>query len=56
MNRFFALFSPAFASTSAVPRGVAENLMQRADACASRNPVEAQELRNAAYAFLRVVR
>jgi hypothetical protein len=36
--------------------GVAQNLMERAEADAGRNPVEAEELRNAARAFLSVVR
>lgn len=60
MNRFIQLVSRAFSPVPAlapvISTGVAENLMQRADACASRNPLEAQELRGAAYAFLRVVR
>jgi hypothetical protein len=36
--------------------GVAQDLMERAEADAGRNPVEAEELRNAARAFLSVVR
>ena len=36
--------------------GVAQNLMERAEADAGRNPVEAAELRDAARAFLSVVR
>lgn len=36
--------------------GVAQDLMERAEADAGRNPVEAAELRDAARAFLSVVR
>ena len=36
--------------------GVAQNLMERAEADAGRNPVEAAELRSAASAYLSVVR
>ena len=36
--------------------GVAQNLMERAEADANRNPVEAENLRVAARAFLSVVR
>ena len=36
--------------------GVAQHLMERAEADAGRNPVEAEELRTAARAFLSVVR
>ncbi|MBC7608943.1 MAG: hypothetical protein H7228_05095 [Polaromonas sp.] len=36
--------------------GVAQNLMERADLDAGRNPVEAAELRSAASAYLSVVR
>ena len=42
--------------TSQAAPGVAQNLMERAEADAGRNPVEAEELRNAARAFLSVVR
>ena len=61
MNDFLSsitrVFSFAPAQSNIAPaHGVAENLMERADACASRNPLEAQQLRGAAYAFLRVVR
>ena len=61
MNDFLSsiarVFSLAPAYNSIAPaHGVAESLMERADACASRNPLEAQQLRGAAYAFLRVVR
>ena len=40
---------------TAVP-GVAQDLMERAEADAGRNPIEAAELRDAARAFLSVVR
>lgn len=36
--------------------GVAQQLMERADACSGTQPFEAQELRDAAHAYLRVVR
>jgi hypothetical protein len=36
--------------------GVAHNLMERAEASSGRNPRQAQELRGAALAFLRVIR
>ena len=36
--------------------GVAQSLMERAEADANRNPVEAAELRSAASAYLSVVR
>ena len=36
--------------------GVAQDLMERAEADAGRNPIEAAELRDAARAFLSVVR
>jgi hypothetical protein len=36
--------------------GVAQNLMERAESDAGRNPVEAAELRDAARAYLSVVR
>ena len=36
--------------------GVAQSLMERAEADAGRNPVEAAELRSAASAYLSVVR
>ena len=36
--------------------GVAHNLMERAESRAGRHPRQAQELRNAALAYLRVIR
>ena len=61
MNDFLSSIARVFSlapahSNAAHAHGVAESLMERADACASRNPLEAQQLRGAAYAFLRVVR
>ena len=51
------LFSPA-KPAAAVPRrpGVACNLMGRAEACAGQDPRRAAELRQAAVAYLGVVR
>ena len=43
-------------NTSEVAPGVAQNLMERAEHEAGRNPMEAEELRTAARAFLSVVR
>ena len=43
-------------ASAAAHHGVAQNLMERAEAGAGRNPRQAQELRLAACAFLRVVR
>ena len=57
----FALFAPIsrfFSATKPVAsrNGVAQQLMDRAEARAGTDPQEAQELRGAAYAYLRVVR
>lgn len=49
--RFFPAFAPS-ASTA----GVARRLMESAEARAGSSPQQAQELRQAAYAYLRVVR
>ena len=38
------------------PPGVAQDLLERAEADAGRNPIQAAELRDAARAFLSVVR
>ncbi len=43
-------------NTSEAATGVAQSLMERAEHEAGRNPVEAAELRDAARAFLSVVR
>jgi hypothetical protein len=50
-----ARFLPS-ATRVAPIHGVAHNLMERAEAGAGRNPRQAQELRNAARAYLSVVR
>ena len=51
------LFSPA-KRAAAVPnrQGVASSLLERAEACAGQDPRRAAELRQAAIAFLGVVR
>lgn len=56
-----ALFAPIFrlfsaASPNAQRNGVARQLMESAEARAGYDLQQAQELRSAAYAFLRVVR
>ncbi len=50
-----ARFLPSTA-TAAPVHGVAHSLMERAEARAGRNPQQAQELREAARAYLRVIR
>ncbi|CAN7385084.1 hypothetical protein [Polaromonas sp. LjRoot131] len=50
-----ARFLPSAAGVAPV-NGVAHNLMERAEARAGRNPQQAQELRDAARAYLSVVR
>ena len=51
------LIHPSVGASSPAPAtGVAQNLMERAELEAGRNPAEAVELRNAARAFLSVVR
>lgn len=50
-----ARFLPSFRAASEED-GVAHQLMESADACAGTNPRDAQELREAASAYLRVVR
>lgn len=60
MNSLFAQivrlmpFAPAAGASDG--QGVAQNLMERAEARAGRNPQQAQELRSAACAYLSVVR
>jgi hypothetical protein len=53
LNRFnpFAIAAP-----QPVAGDVAQNLMERAEATAGRNPLQSRELRGAAQAYLRVVR
>ena len=46
----------SIAVQSAAADGVAQNLMERAEAGAGRNPHQAQELRSAAQAYLSVIR
>jgi len=58
MNTLFeriARLLPIF-RTSREDEGVAHQLMESADACAGTSPHDAQELREAASAYLRVVR
>ena len=57
LNLIKNMFSwlPSF-KASGSRSSVALELMDSAEACAGRNPQEAQELRNAAMAYLRVVR
>ena len=51
------LINPTVSAANPAPApGVAQNLMERAELEAGRNPAEAVELRNAARAFLSVVR
>lgn len=58
MNNMFARiarFFPATQAFAAAP-GVARSLLESAEADAGRNPHQAQQLRQAAYAYLSVVR
>ena len=48
--------NPDTAAQATEAPGVAQDLMERAEADAGRNPAEAAELRDAARAFLSVVR
>ena len=50
------LITPATTADALPATGVAQNLMERAELEAGRNPQEAAELRDAARAFLSVVR
>jgi hypothetical protein len=53
----FANYITSESAPQATPMpGVAQNLMERAEADAGRNPVQAAELRDAARAYLSVVR
>ena len=62
MSRLFArlaAFTPSNLKRlpmAAPLQGVAQQLMERAEARAGRNPRQALELRRAAYAYLRVIR
>ena len=46
----------SIATPTAAAEGVAQSLMERAEADAGRNPHQAQELRSAAQAYLSVIR
>lgn len=56
LKQFADFIQPVAAPETATTAGVAQNLMERAEAGAGRNPTEAAELRDAARAFLSVVR
>ena len=58
MSTVFAVISRLLSSRPAVQQevGLAHQLMNSADACAGNSPHHAQELREAAYAYLSVVR
>ena len=58
MFSFLSQVAGFFASAPAEAKahGVAHQLMERAEACAGRNPQDAQQLRQAASAYLSVVR
>ncbi len=53
---FAHYLSAVSAETAGQEQGVAQHLMESADACAGSSPHEAQELREAACAYLSVVR
>ena len=57
MNRIFSQIVRLIQPANAAPvDGVAQNLMERAEAIAGSNPHQAAELRSAASAYLSVVR
>lgn len=58
MNRILSVFNRFFSASQvqAPAQGVAYQLMERAEARAGRHPYQAQELRQAAQAYLSVVR
>jgi len=57
MNTFFAQISQLFSFRKpAASAGVAQQLMETAEARAGSNPMQAEELRRAASAYLSVVR
>ena len=57
MNRIFSQIVRLIQPANAAPvDGVAQNLMERAEAMAGSNPHQAAELRSAASAYLSVVR
>jgi hypothetical protein len=56
LARFYQVALVSFAAQARQDGGIANGLMERAEARAGSNPQEAQELRQAASAYLRVVR
>ena len=56
LKQLALLVSPTAGPATMFVPGVAQNLMERAESKAGRNPVEAAQLRGAALAFLSVVR
>ncbi len=56
LSRLFSAPTTTVAAELPHTVGIAQQLMERADDLGSRRPREAQELRDAARAFLRVVR
>jgi len=56
LKQFAAYITSETAPQATPAPGVAQDLMERAEADAGRNPVEAEDLRSAARAFLSVIR
>lgn len=56
LSRLFSVQPPTVAAELPPTVGIAQQLMERADDLRGRRPREAQELRDAAQAYLRVVR
>lgn len=56
LSRLFSAQPATVVADALPPVGLAQQLMERADDLGTRRPHEAQELRDAARAFLRVVR
>jgi hypothetical protein len=56
LKQFAKFINPTAVPQAELTAGVAQNLMERAEAGAGRNPAESAELRDAARAFLSVVR
>lgn len=56
LSRLFSAHPATVVADAQPPMGLAQQLMERADDLGGRRPQEAQELRDAARAFLRVVR
>lgn len=55
-KQFAGLINPTAFHQAAPAMGVAQQLMERAEVAAGRSPAEAAQLRDAARAFLSVVR